>query len=88
MWQQLFPQQHNALAWTTSVLPEGAVRRPCTCAVARTPPCAELVCHSRSEHCCVCIHAQAFFYQVKLETEMDEPPATRLAQVSMADIIM
>jgi hypothetical protein len=38
----------------------------------------------------VCVHAnlQAFFYQVKLETEIDEPPATRLAQVSMADIIM
>jgi hypothetical protein len=31
---------------------------------------------------------QAFFYQVKLETELDEPPATRLAQVSLADIIM
>lgn len=31
---------------------------------------------------------QAFFYQVKLETELDEPPSTRLAQVSLADIIM
>lgn len=34
----------------------------------------------------VCL--QAFFYQVKLETEIDEPPATRLASVSLADIIM
>lgn len=33
-------------------------------------------------------NALAFFYQVKLETEIDEPPATHLAQVSMADIIM
>lgn len=31
---------------------------------------------------------QAFLYQVKMETLVDEPPATRLAQVSLADIMM
>jgi hypothetical protein len=43
--------------------------------------------HSVLDTVWVCA-AQAFFYQVKLETELDEPPATRLLRVSLADIIM
>jgi hypothetical protein len=35
---------------------------------------------------CCCL--QAFMYQLKFETQVDEPPATRLPQVSMADIMM
>lgn len=35
-----------------------------------------------------CAAVQAFLYQVKMETLVDEPPATRLAQVSLADIMM
>jgi len=36
----------------------------------------------------LCAALQAFLYQLKFETMLDEPPITRLAQVSLADIIM
>lgn len=37
---------------------------------------------------CAFSFLQAFFYQLKLEAELDEPPATQLNQVSLADVMM